>query len=153
LRDAVNRLLLLAAAGAGAVAPLIELFLARHTTGPLAELAADELAAGNRDRRAQVSSPDELGAPGPVVQCHCRRRGPRGRTAPALVADIAHELRSPLAILQGQLEAVQDGITRPNPQLIASRHAESLRMGQLVAAAVAHLTVTVPVTFRWIEHM
>lgn len=51
----------------------------------------------------------------------------------AFAADIAHELRTPLAILQGQLEAIQDGITRPDLQLIDSLHEESLRMGRLVA--------------------
>ncbi len=51
----------------------------------------------------------------------------------AFAADIAHELRTPLTILQGQLEAVQDGIAQPDPQLIASLHEEAVRMGRLVA--------------------
>ncbi|WP_240157161.1 HAMP domain-containing protein [Pseudonocardia broussonetiae] len=63
-RDAVNQLLLLAAAGAAAAALLLGLLVARRTTRPLAELteATDDLAAGNRDRRARVSSDDEIGS-------------------------------------------------------------------------------------------
>ncbi|MFC4949260.1 HAMP domain-containing sensor histidine kinase [Pseudonocardia sp. GCM10023141] len=134
-RDGVNRLLLLAAAGAGAVALLVGLLLARRTTGPLAELtaAADDLAAGHRDRRAHVSSPDELGALAQSFNAMADAVDHEDALRQAFAADISHELRTPLAILQGQLESVRDGITAPDAALIASLHDEALRMGRLVA--------------------
>ncbi len=134
-RDAINRLLLLAALGAGAVALLVGLLVARRTTRPLAELtaAADELGAGHRDRRARVSSRDEIGQLARSFNAMADAVDREDQLRHAFAADIAHELRTPLAILQGQLEAIQDGITPPGPQLIASLHEESLRMGRLVA--------------------
>ncbi len=134
-RDAVNRLLLLAAAGAGLVALLVGLLVARRATGSLGELtaAADALAAGRRDRRAQVSAPDEIGQLARSFNAMADTVDREDTLRQAFAADIAHELRTPLTILQGQLEAVQDGITQPDPQLIASLHEEAVRMGRLVA--------------------
>ena len=50
----------------------------------------------------------------------------------ALVVDVAHELRTPLAILQASTEAVMDGVRQPSVELIASMHQEVLRLGQRV---------------------
>jgi signal transduction histidine kinase len=134
-RDAVNGLLLAAGLGAGAVALLAGLFLARRTTRPLAELtaAADELAAGVRDRRAHVSSRDEIGQLARSFNTMADALDREDELRRAFAADIAHELRTPLTILQGQLEAVRDGITPADEQLITSLHEESRRMTRLVA--------------------
>lgn len=48
-------------------------------------------------------------------------------------ADVAHELRTPLAILRSQIEAIQDQIAEPTTQTIASLHEETLRLGRLIA--------------------
>lgn len=47
-------------------------------------------------------------------------------------ADVAHELRTPLMILRGEIEALQDGVSKPTPAALASLRAETLRMGRLV---------------------
>ena len=49
-----------------------------------------------------------------------------------LVADIAHELRTPLAILQATTEAMADGITEPTAATLSSLHDETLRLGRIV---------------------
>lgn len=134
-RTSVNWLLLVAAVIAGAVALAVGLVVARRTTRPLAELtaAADELAAGNRSRRADVASADEIGQLARAFNGMADSVDREDELRQAFAADIAHELRTPLAILQGQLESIRDGITPPDPQLIDSLHEESLRMGRLVA--------------------
>lgn len=50
----------------------------------------------------------------------------------ALVADVAHELRTPLAVLQASTEAVIDGVREPDVELVESMHQEVLRLGQRV---------------------
>ncbi len=134
-RDGINRLLLAAALGAGAVALLVGLLLARRGVRPLAELtaAADELAAGRRDRRVAVTSDDELGRLARSFNAMADAVDREDELRQAFAADIAHELRTPLAVLQGQLESIQDGITAPDSLIIDSLHEESLRMGRLVA--------------------
>jgi signal transduction histidine kinase len=47
-------------------------------------------------------------------------------------ADIAHELRTPLATLQSHLEAMIDGIWKPNTERLLSCHEETMRINRLV---------------------
>lgn len=48
------------------------------------------------------------------------------------VADISHELRTPLAVLQGEIEAIQDGVRISTPEAMSSLHSEVLRLNRLV---------------------
>src|SRR5205814_2135180 len=50
----------------------------------------------------------------------------------SFAADVAHELRTPLAIQRSQLEAIQDGVNTPTESVITSLHEETLRLGRLV---------------------
>ncbi len=49
-----------------------------------------------------------------------------------LVGDVAHELRTPLAILQGSTEALIDGVDQPISAVLASLNDEVTRLGRLV---------------------
>ncbi|MFD0740998.1 sensor histidine kinase [Phytohabitans flavus] len=49
-----------------------------------------------------------------------------------LVADVAHELRTPLANLRGYLEALKDGVIEPDPELFASLHEEAVLQQRIV---------------------
>jgi two-component system sensor histidine kinase BaeS len=50
-----------------------------------------------------------------------------------LVNDVAHELRTPLANLQGYLELLRDGLAAPTPAVLETLHDESLLLSRLVA--------------------
>ncbi|WP_264738015.1 sensor histidine kinase [Cytobacillus firmus] len=47
-------------------------------------------------------------------------------------ADLAHELRTPLATLRSQIEAFQDGIWDPTPERLQQSHNELMRLVRLV---------------------
>lgn len=49
-----------------------------------------------------------------------------------LTADVAHELRTPLATLQTHLEAMIDGVWEPTISRLSSCHEEALRLSRLV---------------------
>jgi two-component system sensor histidine kinase BaeS len=133
-RHSINRLLLFGGIGAGLIAMLLGIVLARRATAPARELAgaAGAFAAGDRTRRVGYDSPDEFGemarsfnAMGDAVEEEDRLR----RT---FAAEVAHEVRTPLAILRSQIEAIQDGVVKPNPETVASLHEETLRLTRLV---------------------
>jgi two-component system, OmpR family, sensor histidine kinase BaeS len=48
------------------------------------------------------------------------------------IAQISHELRSPLSVLQGEIESVQDGARAPNPDWIANLAAEVAQVSRIV---------------------
>ncbi|MDO8672749.1 MAG: ATP-binding protein [Dehalococcoidia bacterium] len=133
--SAVNDSLLWAAITAGVVALGLSLFLARQIVSPLRNVtaAARRIARGDLSQRVKVDSIDEIGElaasfntmADSLVQNEALRRN--------LVASIAHELRTPLSIIQGKLEAMLDGVIEANPQQIASVHEETLLLSRLVA--------------------
>ena len=49
-----------------------------------------------------------------------------------LVADVAHELRTPVAVLQANTEALIDGLVAHTPEQTVSLHEEVLRLGRMV---------------------
>lgn len=132
--DSVNRLLLAGVALAGAVAVAAGALLARRATRPVSQLtaAARGLAAGDRTRRVEVVRADEFGQLATAFNTMADTVEREDQVRRSFATDVAHELRTPLAILRSQLEAVQDGLSEPTPAVVASLHEETLRLGRLV---------------------
>jgi signal transduction histidine kinase len=133
-RIAVNRLLAAGGVAAGLIALVVGLYFARRITAPIGELtrAADDLAAGHRDRRAAVASRDEIGRLARAFNAMADRVEKEDELRRLFAADVAHELRTPLAILRSQIEAIQDKVAEPTIETIASLHEETLRLGRLI---------------------
>ena len=104
---------------AGLVAAVIALIagavIARQITAPVTALtaAANRLAQGDGATRLPVTSTDELGEMSQAfntltdaldTQQHLRRR---------LIADISHELNTPLSVIQLEMKALEDGLQSP----------------------------------------
>ena len=112
LLDRLSQSAFTAALIASAVALGIAFFLSYRLLRPVHELtrAARQLADGDLSQRVPVRGGDELGTlaatfnrmADSLQQAETRRR--------ALTADIAHELRTPLAVQRAHLEALEDGI-------------------------------------------
>ena len=134
-RASVNRLLAAGALAAALVAVLVGVYTARRATAPIAELtrAADDLAAGHRDRRVTTAPDNEIGQLAIAFNTMADRVENEDQLRRAFTGDVAHELRTPLAILRSELEAVQDGIRQPTDDVIGSLHDETLRLAHLVA--------------------
>lgn len=108
----INRIAIVAALIAGGFALVLALILATRLLRPINELtrAAEHLARGDLSQRVPVSGSDELA----VLSTSFNRMASSLEEAEAgrraLTADIAHELRNPLAVQRANLEALQDGI-------------------------------------------
>jgi signal transduction histidine kinase len=131
----VNRLLLLGGIAAGLLALGLGVLLARRATAPARELtrAARALASGDRSHRVAVEAADEFGEMAHAFNAMADAIEEEDRLRRAFAADVAHELRTPLAILRSQIEALQDGVEEPGPRALGSLHEETLRLARLVA--------------------
>jgi signal transduction histidine kinase len=134
-RASVERLLLLSGIGAGLVAVLVGILLARRVAAPVRALttAARSLTAGQRSARLADSAPDELGQMAAAFNAMADAVEAEDVLRCSFARDVAHELRTPLTVLQSQLEALQDGLASPDLATLASLHDETLRLGRLVA--------------------
>jgi two-component system sensor histidine kinase BaeS len=136
-QDFVDRLRwsLLIAGGAGALVAGVAAFLAgRYITRRLRAMAegAGAIAAGDLSRRVADSSGDELGELAVAFNRMADSLASQEEARQRLVADIAHELRTPLAVLQAEIEALQDGVTQPTPDRISSLHDDTDLLARLV---------------------
>ncbi|HEU4665015.1 MAG TPA: ATP-binding protein [Dokdonella sp.] len=108
--------------------------LARRLLAPVRALAeaTRALADGDYERRVGIARNDELGDLAGdfdhLAQTLERNRAARREWG----ADIAHELRTPLAVLRGEVQALQDGVRAPTPAAFDSLQAECERLAGLV---------------------
>jgi two-component system, OmpR family, sensor histidine kinase BaeS len=134
--NALNRLLLWVAFAALVLALGAALLMARGISGPVGRVlaATQAMAAGNLDtrlpERTRVREIDRLTA---AVNELSRTLRAQQALRKRLTADMAHELRTPLATLQSHLEALIDGIWAPDRGRLTELHDETLRMSRLVA--------------------
>ena len=116
-------------------AAMIAALVSRQMVRPIAALAAAtrSLAAGNFDQRLTVARDDELGDLARDFNKLTETLQSSQLARKQWVSDIAHELRTPLAILQGELEAVEDGLRQFDEGTRLSLQAEVGRLSKLVA--------------------
>lgn len=116
----LNQATLSAALIAGGLALLLALLLADRLLRPVQSLtrAAHALAQGDLSQRVPISGQDELAELGKTFNQMAQSLQNNQQARRALTADIAHELRTPLAVQRAHLEALQDGIYEPTPETI-----------------------------------
>jgi signal transduction histidine kinase len=123
-----------AALGATAAALLLGILLANTLTRPLRELttATRAVAQGHLEHQVPVRSKDELGElaasfnqmSADLAQATALRR--------QMTADIAHDLRSPLTIISGYVEAMRDEVLKPTPARFEMMYVETQHLRRLV---------------------
>jgi two-component system sensor histidine kinase BaeS len=95
--------------------------------------AARSFTAGDRLSRTSAPAPGELGELAVAFNGMADSVVRSERDRNTLTADVAHELRTPMAALQAGLEELRDGLVAPTPEGLAGLHDQSLRLGRLVA--------------------
>ncbi|MFN8484560.1 MAG: ATP-binding protein [Anaerolineae bacterium] len=133
--EQVNRALLQAGLVAGVLGTLLGLIIARGVAAPLNRLAkaARRISRGEFGQRVPVEGAAEIaalaqafnGMAADLEQAEGLRRN--------MVADIAHELRTPLSVIQGNLQAILDGVYPLEKSEIAAVYDETLVLNRLVS--------------------
>jgi two-component system, OmpR family, sensor histidine kinase BaeS len=94
--------------------------------------ATHRLAAGDFKARARVDAADEFGRLADDFNLLARTLERNEEMRRRMMADVAHELRTPLAIVQGELAAMEDGVRPFSPDTLASLQAETRALTKLV---------------------
>jgi two-component system sensor histidine kinase BaeS len=135
LRDNLVRAALIGSAIAVAIALAGAALVSRRLAEPLHRLtrAARQLQSGDLDARVgTASAPGELGELSQAFDGMADALARQERARSRLASELAHELRTPVTILRGNLEELIDGDEQPTPARLGSLHEEALRLGSLV---------------------
>jgi two-component system sensor histidine kinase BaeS len=135
LRDRLIQTVGLGTGLAELLAVAVALVVARRISRPVAALTrvARAREAGDRDIRVgRFRAPRELDELGMAFDRMADAISREDELRRALVADVAHELRTPLSVLQASSEALIDGVVEPTSSVISSMHDEVLRLGTRV---------------------
>ncbi len=126
--------IVLAASAVMLAAAVSALLLSRRVLRPISALtaASRRLGAGDLTERVLVTGRDELAELGRAFNRMAESLAQSEERQRRLIADVAHELRTPLANLRGYLEALADGVLAPSPELFASLHEEALLHQRIV---------------------
>lgn len=117
-----------------AIAVSLGFVVSSLVTRPMRELAssAQKIASGDLTQRVRHRSDDEVGEVSDAFNSMAEQLEKKEKSRKRLLADVAHELRNPLSIVQGNLEAWLDGVITPTPEQIASVYDETVLLNRLI---------------------
>lgn len=130
----VERSLWLGGAAAIVVAILLSWQTSRQITSPLRRLtaAAGKIAGGDLSQRVDTKGGSEIETLARAFNHMSDSLARNEEVRRRLVADIVHELRTPLAILQANIEAMQDSVVESTPERLKTLHEETKLLTRLV---------------------
>jgi signal transduction histidine kinase len=131
---AIGRFFLWGGLVAVAIAVALTFLLSRRTLAPVKALtsAARRLGRGDFSQRVQIKDKSELGELARTFNSMASDLERAEKLRQNMVADVAHELRTPLSNIQGYLEALRDGVMKPDKETIRSLHEEASLLSRLV---------------------
>ena len=134
LQSSVNRLHLAAAGVSAVVALLLALLLAETLSRPLRRIrhTAQRIEEGDLTARVELSGDSEMRAVGHALNRLAETLEHEEEVRKASVADLAHELRTPVSALLSRIEAAQDGVLADQAANLEAMHAETLRLARLL---------------------
>jgi signal transduction histidine kinase len=124
----------LAALAAMAIAVFLGVILARTLTRPVRDLtgAIQAMARGELRQEVPVRSSDELGTLTATFNQMSADLARANDLRRQQIADIAHDLRTPLTVITGYIEALRDGVLRPTPARFDAMNTEAQHLKRLV---------------------
>jgi len=117
-----------------ALSALLAAILSSRIVRPVLDVndAVSEISDGRYEHRVETSRQDELGDLSRNINQLAYTLEHSRSARREWIAELSHELRTPVAILQSEVEAIEDGIRPLDRQAIKSLHAETLRLSHLI---------------------
>jgi signal transduction histidine kinase len=126
--------LLIAGALASGIALVVARWLARGMTQPLRDMAAAarRMEVGDYRVRVHTQSRDEVGQLATAFNRMSGELENLERSRRDLVANVSHELKTPIAAIRAHLENVLDGVEAPDPTTLQVMLAQTERLSRLI---------------------
>ena len=130
----LNRLSFWSAIVAGFIALLLGIWLARTISHPIIELksATEQVAQGKLGAQVSITSKDEIGQLAASFNQMSTDLAHSNELRRQMTADIAHDLRTPLSVIQGYTEALDDGKLLGDPDIFRAMHKQVVHLNRLV---------------------
>ncbi|MFC2052399.1 sensor histidine kinase [Chloroflexota bacterium] len=134
LSRAISRFLIWGALLAIAIALLFTFFLSRRISAPIKALtlANRRLGQGDLSQRVEFKDKSEIGELAQAFNSMAGELEHIEYLRQNMVADIAHELRTPLSNIRGYLEAIRDGVAKADEDTIRTLDEEATLLSRLV---------------------
>lgn len=125
---------LLAGALAAGIALVVARWLARGMTQPLRDMAtaAHRMETGDYSRRVHTRSRDEVGQLATAFNRMSAELENLEQSRRDLVANVSHELKTPIAAIRAHLENLLDGVEQPEPRTMQVMLSQTERLGRLI---------------------
>lgn len=133
-KSALGEAMLVAGLIGVVVAIVVSYFVTRMIVTPVGRLAqaSKRIAAGHYAERIPQISKDELGEMALSFNEMAQALETTERHRLELIGDVAHELRTPVATLEGYMEGLLDGVVKPSEEIWLSLHEETGRLRRLI---------------------
>lgn len=133
--NTLNQLLIFAAVIVGILSFVLGSYMAKRLSSPISRVikTAEQISEGNyEDKVTEKSNTREIVELTDTINTLARTLGKQETLRKRLTADVAHELRTPIANLQSHLEAIIDGIWEADAHRLKSCHEETIRLSKIV---------------------
>jgi signal transduction histidine kinase len=134
LTQQLDRMHLIAGITSAAVALVVALYLAWSLSSPLRRIrvGAERMRGGQLDTRVREGGDEEMRAVARALNSLAETLQQEEALRKESVADLAHELRTPVMGLLARVEAAQDGVLVNEAANLAAMHDEALRLTRLL---------------------
>lgn len=132
--DGQVKIMFLALALALVVAAVLSWILARNVSRPVQRIGQTvrRLSDGEFDARATDLSSNEIGTLAIHVNQLAESLGKSRTARQRWMADIAHELRTPVSVMKGEIEAMADGVRQADDRMTASLNEEINHLASMI---------------------
>ncbi|WP_236861826.1 sensor histidine kinase [Candidatus Magnetominusculus xianensis] len=132
--DRSNRFLLLSLVGIGGLVFLLSMVFSRRLTRPIKQLAAtaETISEGDLKNNVSVSQKDEIGSLAASFNKMIRSLQTQESLRKRLISNIAHEIRTPLTAMKGELAGMLDGLLHRDTEQLQSLYHEVSRIEDIL---------------------
>jgi len=125
---------LLAGALAAGIALVVARWLARGMTQPLRDMAAaaQKMETGDYSQRVHTRSRDEVGQLATAFNRMSAELQDLEQSRRDLLANVSHELKTPITAIRAHLENLLDGVEQPDPTTLQVMLTQTERLGRLI---------------------